>query len=458
MTLRLTNTATWKKETFAPLDPPNVSLYSCGPTVYARAHIGNLRAYVFVDLLRRVLALNQYAVTHIMNITDVGHLTDDADQGADKVEQQAARENRSAIDIAREHEQEFKSDLHDLNILEPTQFIRATEHIAEQIALIQTLEQRGATYRTNDGVYFDTSTFPDYGKMARLDVAGLKPGARVEVNAAKRHPTDFALWKFTPPGVQRQMEWDSPWGRGFPGWHIECSAMALATLGNTIDIHTGGIDHIPVHHTNEIAQSETATGQPFVRFWLHNEHLVIDQGRMGKSEGNALTLETLKRKGFSPLAYRFWLLQTHYRTKLNFTWDALEAAQRGFEHLCQRVRDLGQADPAIGCAEYEQRFFTALNNDLDSPKALAIMWEMLGADLPASAKLRSLLTFDQALGLGLGELKPVAVPPEVQKLVTDRESARTAKDWKRADDLRKQIKQAGFGVDDTETGSMVKEG
>ena len=459
MNLKLYNTLQRQKEVFTPLAPPQVSLYTCGPTVYGRAHLGNLRTYVFEDILRRVLEFNGFEVNHVMNVTDVGHLTSDADEGEDKLEVGAQREHKSPLEIAHQYEQTFLKDIARLNILPPLLISRATETINDQIELIKLLEQKGFIYQDEQAIYFDGYKFPDSGQLTGQNLADKKTGARAEVvvDQKKKHPADFVLWFFLKGRYQNHiLHWPSPWGEGFPGWHLECSAISLKHLGPTIDIHTGGIDHIPVHHTNEIAQSEAATGQPFVRFWLHGEFLLLDSGRMGKSEGNALTLPVLTEKHFDPLAFRFWVLQTHYRSKLNFSWSAVEAAQSGLERLRQTIRDLGEADPKIGCAEFEEHFHQAINDDLDTPKALAVMWEMLGSDLPASAKLRSLLTFDRVLGLKLDELKPVQVPGEVMKLVKDRESARQTKDWVKADELRKQIEKAGFEVEDKKDGPKVQ--
>lgn len=456
MDLQLFNTLTRQKETFTQPDQSPVKMYSCGPTVYGFAHIGNLRTYVFSDLLRRTLAYNGFDVQHVMNSTDVGHLTDDADQGEDKVERQAQREAKSALELTRYYEEAFLQDLDALHITRPTQWLRATEHIQEQIALIQQLEAKGVTYRTNDGIYYDTSTFPRYGDFARLQTAGQQEGARVQVNTEKRHPTDFALWKFSPAQQQRQMEWDSPWGVGFPGWHVECSAMVMKAFGPTADIHTGGIDHIPVHHTNEIAQSEAVTGQPLARFWLHGEFLIIDEGRMGKSEGNALTLRTLGKKGLDPIAYRFWLLQTHYRSKLNFTWDALEAAQRGWQNLTAEIERWGALTPGEIHSDYEQRFHEAINNDLDLPKSLVITWELIRSDIAANDKLATLLRFDQVLGLGIESIRPVTLPDELNALLQERESARQAKEWEKADALRQQLLDAGYVVEDRPKGAFVR--
>lgn len=458
MTLALYNTLTRRKEEFSPLKPGEVGLYTCGPTVYAAPHLGNLRTYVFEDVLKRVLLANSYRVNHVMNITDVGHLTSDADEGEDKMEKGAAREGKSVWEVAELYTAMFKSNMRELNLLEPTTWCKATDHIAEQIQLIQKLEANGFTYRTTDGVYFDTSKLKDYGKLARLKAQGLREGARVEANPAKRHPTDFALWKFSPPaggpGQKRQMEWPSPWGTGFPGWHIECSAMAIKYLGASFDIHCGGSDHIPVHHTNEIAQSEAATGQPFVRFWLHGEFLITNEKRMGKSEGNAMTLDWLKTQGISPLAYRYFCLGTHYRKPLTFSLEAVGAAQHALQNIQNKVATMGEA--AIGCAEFEERFMAAVNDDLNTPQALAVVWELMKSDYPDHAKKQSLLKFDEVLGLGLKAVPPLVIPQEVLNLLAEREQAREAKNWTKSDAVRQEILSRGFAVDDTELGPVVK--
>lgn len=454
MDLFLYNTFTRQKEIFKPLVDNQVGLYTCGPTVYASPHIGNLRTYIFEDILKRVLQVNGYNVKHIMNITDVGHLTSDADEGQDKMEKGALREHKTVWEIAQMYINEFRDNLTELNISEPNIWCQATNHIPEQISLIQTLESKGFTYPTSDGIYFDTSKLADYGKLARLDKEGLKAGARVEMNKEKRNITDFALWKFSSANEKRQMEWPSPWGVGFPGWHIECSAMAIKYLGETFDIHCGGIDHIPVHHTNEIAQSEAATGKQFVKYWLHGEFLVIDEKRMGKSEGNAYTLAWLKNEGVTPLAYRYFCLNAHYRSKLNFSLEAVLGASKALQNLHDKVAMMGE--PTIGCAEFEQSFRNAINDDLNIPQALATIWKLLKSDYPDGAKKQSLLKFDEVLGLGLKDIKPVVVLPEVQMLVERREQARVSKDWALSDELRVEIKEHGFLVDDTDLGPIVK--
>ncbi|MCL5411936.1 MAG: cysteine--tRNA ligase [Patescibacteria group bacterium] len=455
--LFLFNTLSRKKEEFNPIHPARVGMYVCGPTVYNYAHIGNLRSYIFEDILRRILAYNKYQVKQVMNVTDVGHLTSDANTGDDKVEMEAKKEGKSAWEIAAFYTQKFKEDLARLNVQPPTLLVKATEHIKEQIELIKILEKKGYTYLTDDGIYFDTSRFPNYTKLAKLDLEGLIGGARVELNPQKKHPADFVLWKLSPKKVKRQMEWESPWGVGFPGWHIECSAMSMRYLGETFDIHTGGVDHIPVHHTNEIAQSEAATGKKFVNYWLHGEFLVLGQDeKMAKSYGNFITLQTLVDKGFNPLAYRYLCLTAHYRSKLNFSWESVQAAQNALNNLYQMVGTF--EEPRVGCAEYEQRFLEAVNDDLDMPKALVIVWELVKSDQPSSAKMASLKKFDQVLGLDLQKARAerLELPPGAQELLSAREKARKAKDWAKSDQLREKLLTMGVEVEDGPIGTRWK--
>lgn len=449
--LTLYNSRTREKESFQPIDKNQVSLYTCGPTVYNFVHIGNLRTYVFEDILKRALKFNGHKVRHVMNITDVGHLTDDADQGEDKIEKGSAREGLTAWEIAEKYTDAFKEDIRDLNILEPSVWCKATDHIEDQINAVQTLIDKGHTYETSDGIYFDTTSIENYGALAQLDKQELQAGARVDMGE-KRNPHDFALWKFSKEGEARQMEWDAFGSKGFPGWHIECSAMGIATLGDHFDIHCGGIDHIPVHHTNEIAQSEAITGKsPWVNFWLHGEFLVINGDKMAKSGENFLTLALVKEKGFDPLAYRFFLLQTHYRKQLQFSWDAIEATQQGLLHMRQlvaQIKDRAPVDPL-----FVQKFTEAINDDLNTPEALALVWDALKAkkiDVPTVKKI------DKVLGLNLydpEQSKPL--PADIQSLVDERDSARKEKDWARSDELRDQLQNAGYHVNDTDDGQIV---
>ncbi len=464
--LNLYNTMTRQVDAFQPIQPGQVKLYTCGLTVYNYAHIGNLRTYVFEDILKRTLFLNEYEVNHVMNITDVGHLASDADEGEDKMELGAAREGKTAWDIAQFYTDQFRVDLANLNVIEPDIWCKATDHIQEQIEWIQKLEELGYTYILEDGVYFDSSKYEDYGRLARLDVEGLQAGARVEMVAGKRQPTDFALWKFSPSDQQRQMEWDSPWGIGFPGWHIECSVMAVKYLGEHIDIHCGGVDHVAVHHTNEIAQTESVTGENWVNWWMHGEFLVLKTAvadgpqKMAKSGGNFITLNTLINKGYDPLAYRYFLLNAHYRAKQTFTWEALDGAVTAFNRLKKRVLGLKSetVDDAVPNQAYQTSFIASVNDDLNMPRVLALVWDLLkDNDIDSSEKYATLLFMDQVLGLGFADWQPEAsdIPEAVLALVAERTAARQNRDFAAADRIRDELKQMGFVVEDTLEGARV---
>jgi cysteinyl-tRNA synthetase len=459
MELKLYNTLTRKKETFQPIFPHRVGMYTCGPTVYNYAHIGNLRTYLFEDILKRVLTYNGYRVKHVMNITDVGHLTGDRDMGEDKLEQGAKREGKSAWDIAAHYTDAFKKDLKHLNIQAPSLWCKATDTIGEQIGLIRKLEDKGFTYATSDGIYFDTAQFDGYNKLSHQNLEALEEGARVEKNPEKRNATDFALWKFSPLDVRRQMEWNSPWGRGFPGWHIECSAMSMKFLGEQLDIHCGGTDHIDVHHTNEIAQSEAATGKRFFNFWMHGAFLMIAGGKkMAKSEGNFLTLtSSFIEKGIHPLVYRFAAFQTHYRKPMEYSDAAIAAAQNGLHHLRNQVRTLVDAGPPTAVdAVFKEKFVAVLNNDLNMPQALAVVQELLKSNLSSGDKLATVLDFDVVLGLDLDRVVgKQALPSEIQSLVDERQQARVEKNWDRSDELRDRIQEKGYTVQDGPQGMKV---
>ncbi|HKW81032.1 MAG TPA: cysteine--tRNA ligase [Casimicrobiaceae bacterium] len=447
-TLRLYDTYTRSLRTFEPLEPGVVGLYTCGPTVYDYQHIGNFRTFLFEDVLKRVLEWNGYRVRHVMNVTDVGHLTSDADTGEDKMEKGARRTGKSAWEIAELYTRSFLDDMQRLGIEPPTILSRATDHIAGQIAFIADIERAGYTYRTSDGIYFDTSRQPGYGYLARLDKAGLDAGRRVELGE-KKSATDFALWKFSPTGEKRQMEWDSPWGRGFPGWHIECSAMAQEYLGDYFDIHCGGEDHIPVHHTNEIAQTEARVGTRLANFWMHGYFLLSNDAKMAKSAGEFLRLQSLLDRGYDPLAYRYLCLTAHYRSQLNFTWEALDAAATGLERMRRGVHAL----PGGGDAEasYLERFTAAVNDDLNVPKALAVAWELLRGDLADRAATRAtLLACDRVFGLGLSTWQPPVetIPEPVHALAAARAAARAARQWAEADRLRAELHAAGWEMED----------
>lgn len=386
-----------------------------------------------------------------MNLTDVGHLTSDADEGEDKMEKGAQREGKSAWEIADFYIRTFEDDLRDLNILTPDIWCRATEHIKEQIALVEELERKGFTYRTSDGIYFNTARLPNYGRLANLPNQELRAGARVEMGE-KINPTDFALWKFSPTNGKRQMEWKSPWGVGFPGWHIECSAMSTKYLGQPFDIHCGGIDHIPVHHTNEMAQSEAAAGRPLANYWLHNEFLLVDNDKMAKAGENFLTIKELKKQGQAPLSYRYFTLQTHYRKQLNFSFEALSAARSGLEHLYELARSLEKKklpeDQVL-----EEKFLNAINDDLNIPEALALIWEALKTRKISQTQL---LKFDTVLGLKIKEqTKELKIPSKIKMLVEERDRARMEKNWAKSDELRREIENLGYKLKDTDKGTVI---
>lgn len=462
--IKLYNTLTRSKGEFKPLEDKKVGIYSCGPTVYNYAHIGNLRSYVFADILVRVLKYNGYKTKQVMNITDVGHLTSDADEGEDKMEKGAKREGKSVEEIVEIYTKAFIKDLGELDINLPDIFAKATDHIEEQIALIKKLEDKGFTYRAKEGIYFDTSKLSDYGKLANLDIGGLCAAKRI-ATGDKKNKTDFALWKFSPQDKKRQQEWESPWGVGFPGWHIECSAMSMKYLGDHFDIHTGGIDHIPVHHTNERAQNMAATGHQVVNRWMHNEFVIIkndDQSsqveKMAKSGKNFITLQTLINKGYNPLAYRYLLLNTHYRNPVEFSMESMDGAENSLDNLYERVRALGNYWFGKTDKNYENKFLEAINDDLNIPQALAVVWDLLKDDSISNRnKKKTLLKFDEILGLDLELVKKekIKIPKEVQKLVKKRKQARKEKNWTESDRLREQIKELGFEVEDVADGQKV---
>jgi cysteinyl-tRNA synthetase len=461
MKIYLHNTLSGEIELFTPVKEGEVSMYHCGPTVYSRAHIGNMRAYVFSDILKRFFLYEGYKVNQVINITDVGHLTDDNDDGEDKVEKKAREAKLSAQDIVNEVTNFFFNDLKSLNInIENTIFPKATEHIPEQIKMIETLEAKGHTYKTSDGVYFDTSTFPPYGKLGNIDIENLKEGARVEKNEEKRNLTDFALWKFSNPEEKRQQEWNSPWGVGFPGWHIECSAMSKKYLGDTFDIHTGGVDHIPVHHNNEIAQSESANEKPQANFWLHFKHILINNEKISKSLGNDIYIDDLLNKNISPLAYKYWLLTADYKTQINFTWEAVNAAKTAFEKLLIQISNF-ETNGNVN-ETYKQRFVSLLSDDLNTPQAIALIWELMkNPSVRDADKRATILDFDKVLGLNLEAIASLAskieinIPQHVKELISDRETARNNKDFIKADALREMILDEGYEVKDTPEGPKI---
>lgn len=466
--LYLYNTLTRSKDIFKPIKNGKVGLYTCGPTVYNFPHIGNMRTYIFEDILKRVLQYNDYEVKHVMNITDVGHLTNDQDMGEDKIEKEAKKEGKTAWDIADFYTKAFKKDLDYLNIIYPDIFCKATDNIKEQIKMIEVLEKKGFTYKTSDGIYFDTSKVSDYTKLSGQKLDELREGARVEANEEKKNPTDFALWKFSPKDTVRQMEWPSPWGVGFPGWHIECSAMSMKYLGEQFDIHCGGIDHVNIHHTNEIAQTESVTGKkPWVNYWIHGAFLNIKDGeKMSKSSGNFLTVEnTFVDKKISPLVYRFSALNTHYRKPMEWNDEIISAAKNGLDNLYSKIGRLGKIVGKIN-KEWKEKFTSAINEDLNVSQAIGILNEMLKSDISNEDKLATVLDFDKVFGLNFkgvynmkietGSFKLEIFPVEIQVLVKDREEARKNKDWSKSDEIRDKIASLGYEVKDTKEGSEVK--
>lgn len=441
-------------------------MYSCGPTVYDYAHIGNLRAYVFVDILKRTLEYNGYKLKNTINLTDFGHLTDDADAGEDKMMKGLKREGRPVTLAAMRELSDFfidafVADLRELRIAMPTTWSRASDYINEQTRLVETLEEKGYTYETTDGVYFDITKFPTYGRLGKINLDELKNGARVETVSAKRHPADFAVWKMGLLG------WDSKWGKGFPGWHIECSAMAMATLGKSIDIHTGGIDHIHTHHNAEIAQSESVTGKTYAKYWLHNEFITIDNGKVGKSLGNSINLRGLLDRGFSGDDYRYLLLTSHYRAPLNFSFDSLTAAKAALFRLKRHVYEDYKNAPTKSNPGYMERFTAAINDDLDTPKAIALAWELVKDDtLTPGGKCATLKKFDTVLQIGLSDTLDEAqfklgvissndMPADIQTLIDAREAARIARNWDESDRLRTELNFKGYAIEDTPSGVKV---
>lgn len=461
----LYNTRTKQIETLQPQRPPEVSVYTCGPTVYDYAHVGHWFNYVRMDTLIRALRADGLQPTWVMNITDVGHLVSDADEGEDKLEKGARREGKTAWEVAEFYTNDFLDGMRQLNMLTPDHIVKATDHIADQIALIKVLEAKGFTYIIDDGVYYDTSKFPAYADFAQLDLDEQQAGARVSFNAQKRNAADFALWKFSPTDHQRDMEWDSPWGTGFPGWHIECSAMSMKYLGPSLDIHTGGIDHVPVHHTNEIAQSEAATGQPFAYCWFHSNHVLVDGEKISKSLGNGIRLSEVAERGIEPLALRLHVLESHYRSQSKFSWESLQAAQNRLQDYRAMAALRWQASATISdwatfsLEDVPLELKRIMANDLDSPKALAFL-SQVSTQLQAVHIQTNMLDhfeimlagIDELLGL---ELMHVAdITDDQKQLLQDRDQARGEQNWQRADEVRDQLAAAGIGLRDTANGAI----
>jgi cysteinyl-tRNA synthetase len=464
MVLKIYNTLTRKKEEFQPIKKDQVGLYCCGPTVYWYQHIGNLRTYVNEDVLRRILVHDKYKVNHIINITDVGHLTSDADEGEDKLVKALKREKlpltkEAMLKLANIYFDEFKKDFKRLHILKPYKWTKATEHVKEMIELIKKIEENGYAYKTNVGLIYDTSKFKDYKKLGKLNLQQLEEGARGEKDPERKNPSDFALWITNQPN--HIMQWPTPWGKGFPGWHIECCAMSIKYLGEQFDIHCGGKEHIPIHHTNEIAQAEAATGKhPWVKYWMHNEWLVLKDGKMSKSKGTFYRVSDLIEKGYDPLAYRYLCFTAHYRTPLTFSWEALDAAETAYSRLKEKVIEIkNNLKSKENKNNYEEDFFSAVNDDLDMPKALSILWALLKDDqLGNKEKYDILLKFDKILGFGFKDMKEekIEVSEEIKSLVEEREKARKEKDFKKADEIRDKLKEKGYIVEDSKQGPRIK--
>lgn len=507
MTLRFHNQLTKKVDDFTPLEDGKVKLYTCGPTVYDYPHVGNWSGYIYWDTLVRVLQANNLQVDRVMNITDVGHLVSDEDDGEDKMEKGARREGKTAWEVAEFYTDDFMEGIERLGLIKPTHITKATDYIDQQLALVRTLKEKGYTYQIDDGIYFDTSKFPTYSDFAGLDLDAQRAGARVEYNPEKRNHSDFALWKFTPKGEKRDMEWDTPMDllttepsetaslddsqressaadvssdsessqvrKGFPGWHLECSAMAMDLLGETLDIHTGGIDHIPVHHTNEIAQSESATGKRFSNIWIHNNHLKVNGTKISKSLGNGITLQDLEEKGFSPLDFRLFVLQAHYSNEGNFTYENLEAARnrrlnwRSVAALRHQTHDTlrdddekSTDDKTVSLYAASQALVEALSDNLDTPAAFAIIDDAFSRivasnvdDIHQHALTSFIETIDDLLGLQLLETSP-DISDEVKRLIIERERARDNKDFAASDRLRDEIQKSGITVRDTAHGTI----
>ena len=458
--LKLYNTLTRKKEEFVPIKKGTVKMYSCGPTVYNYAHIGNMRAYIFMDTLRKVLKYNGYKVKHVMNITDVGHLVSDADEGEDKMAKTARIENRSVYEIAKEYTDAFMKDIKALNIDTPEHIAKATEHIREMEIYVNDIVKNGYAYETSKGVYFDTSKLPNYGKMlSNNNIDDLKAGARVEVDTEKRNPQDFALWIKAPK--EHIMKWNSKWGLCYPGWHIECSAMSRKYLGDKFDIHTGGVDHIPIHHENEIAQSIGATGHNLANYWMHVEFLLIDGGKMSKSLGNVYTLNDLKAKGIDALSYRYFTYSSHYRNKLNFTWDAIKSAKNSLNKLRDMIalhKDVNKKIDKNIISKYEEQFLDAINDDMNMPVAISIVWEIAKEKEKSNDFYELIKKFDSVLSLDLdkNDKEDINIPEDIKLILNERKDARKNKDFAKSDELRDKLKELGYIVKDTKDGQIIE--
>ena len=458
MDIFFSNTLTRKKELFKPIDEKEVRIYSCGPTVYKDATIGNLRTNIFQDVLRRVLRYNGYKIKHAMNITDVGHLVSDGDEGEDKMIKSAKEEHKSPEEIAKHYTKLFFDDLKALNIETPEIVCKATDHIKEMLKYVETLVEKGYAYETSTAIYFDVSKLDKYPVLSNLNLEDQKAGARVEVDPEKKNPYDFALWIKAPEN--HLMKWDSPWGPSYPGWHIECSAMGQKYLGEQFDIHTGGIDLIPTHHENEIAQSKGYCGKIPANYWLHGEYLLIDGGKMSKSLGNVYLLKDIIDRGYNPLSYKLFSYSSHYRNKLNFTWQGMDAAEKSLERLKNGYKlHLNGTDDVEDevVNEYEERFHSAINDDLNMPLAMGVVWEVVRNEKKSPKLAKLLLKFDEVLGLKINEedKKQEDIPEEILSLIEERKQARENKNWEESDRLRDLINSKGYNIKDTKDGTEV---
>jgi cysteinyl-tRNA synthetase len=464
MPLKLFNTLTRKIGAFKPIKKGFAGMYCCGPTVYWHPHIGNMRTYIFEDVLKRVLLYDGFQVKHVINITDVGHLTSDADEGEDKLVKALKREGlpltkESMFKIADVYTKEFKEYMEKLHLLPPDVWCKATEHVQDMIELIRRIDRNGYAYKTGVGLIYDTSKFKDYAKLGRLNLQQLKEGSRGEKDPERKNPSDFALWLTNQP--THVLQWDSPWGKGFPGWHIECSAMSIKYLGEHFDIHCGGIDHIQVHHSNEIAQSEGATGKKWVNCWLHGEFLVMEKGKMAKSSGDFITLQTLIDRGYDPIVYRYFCFTAHYRSKLTFSWEAVESAKNSFESFKNKIleikADLSSKNAKDLYDKCKKDFENAVNDDINMPEALSVVWNLIKEkELGNKEKYSLLLDFDKVLGLGIAGFGEEKIPEEIKRLAAEREKARKAKDFAKSDKLRDDIKAKGYILEDSAEGIRIK--
>ena len=461
MKIQLYNTLSHSKEEFKPINKEEIRIYSCGPTVYSFAHIGNLRTYVFVDNLRRVLKYNGYNLKHVMNITDVGHLTSDADTGEDKMEKAARKEGKNPYEIAEYYTKYFMEDMKKLDIDMPNIISKATDNIPEMLEMVKKILKNGYAYETSKGIYFDVSKLDKYPVLSNNSVDGQEAGARIEVDKEKRNPYDFAIWIKAPEN--HMMKWESPWGLSYPGWHLECSAIGRKFLGEHFDIHTGGVDHIPIHHENEIAQSKGATGQIPANYWMHSEFLLIDGGKMSKSLGNIYTLKTLEDNGIEPLAFKLFCFSAHYRNKLNFTFDGVKAQVKALERLRDGYKKHLEGNEEVEeekIKEYENRFHEAINDDLNMPLAMGVVWEVIREEKKSKKYAELIEKFDEVLGLDLKNYqnyqKEIEIPENIKELIEKRNQARKEKNWEESDKIRDEIQKLGYNIKDTKEGIKIE--